>query len=69
VTVAVTFGIFFVVENDKAFDERPFALHRQQPERDTVFIRLLAALEHRLLKPLRCFRELARFTFNWTSWL
>jgi len=34
VTVAVTWSIFFVVLRGKAFCERPFALHRQQPEHD-----------------------------------
>jgi len=42
--LAVTLGIF-CGRKDKAFGEHPFALHRQQPEKDTIFIRLLADLD------------------------
>jgi len=33
-TVAVTWGISLWCWKGKAFGERPFALHRQQPEKD-----------------------------------
>ena len=38
-------GHFLCGRKDKAFGDRPFALHRQQHEQDTVFIQLLSALD------------------------
>ena len=46
---------FLCGRKEKAIGERQFALHHQQPEKDTVFIRLLAALNckpHEMV--LRC---------------